>query len=170
MFIFQGCTMVWFHELHYREKTFTAICCAIHRNELYTGIINFGFLLSGTCRQKLSVEWHWLKFVLSQIFLHFGQFYFYSRQACNKRLAIWKAITDTLTLNGFTRNAKHGFNSWKWSNLTWNALVVLQYLLIFFHFVVCNCLFAENIRSQSDIGKMKEHFRRYVSFNFLLGT
>jgi len=64
-----------------------------------------------------SVEWHCLKFVLSQIFLHFGQFYFYSRQACYKRLANW---TDILTLNRFTRNAKHGFNSWKWSNLAWN--------------------------------------------------
>jgi len=23
----------------------------------------------------------------------------------------------TLTMNGFTRNAKHSFSSWKWSNL-----------------------------------------------------
>jgi len=60
------------------------------------------------------------KVFLSQIFLHFGQFYFYSRQVCNKRLANWTAITDTLTSNGFTRNAKHGLNSWKWSNLAWN--------------------------------------------------
>jgi len=27
-------------------------------------------------------------------FLHFGQFYFYSRQVFNKRLANWTAITD----------------------------------------------------------------------------
>ena len=96
--------MVWFYELIYREKKFTALCCALHENELHTGIFNSGYLLSGTCRQKLSV------------FLHFGQFYFYSRQVCNKRF-----ITDTLTLNGFTKNAKHGFYFWKWSNLAWNS-------------------------------------------------
>jgi len=39
------------------KKNFTAICCAIRRNELYTGILNSGYSLSGTCRQKLSV-WH----------------------------------------------------------------------------------------------------------------
>ena len=167
--------MVWFYELHYREKKFTEICCAVHRNELYTGILNFGFLLSGTCRQKLSVEWHWLKCVLSQIFLHFGQFYLYSRQACNKRLANWTAIIDTLTWNGFTRNTKHGFTVTRGNGQIWlgTSLVVLQFILVFFHIVVCNCLFTKNIRFHSDIGEMKEYFRRYVSlkiFNFLLGT
>ena len=87
---------------------------AIYRNESCSGILNFGYLLSGTYRQKLNVEWHWLKFFLSQIFLHFGQFYFNSRQVWNKRLVNWTATTDTLTLNGFPRNAKHGFSSWKW--------------------------------------------------------
>jgi len=24
-------------------------------------------------------------------------------------------------MNGFTRNAKHGFNSWKWSSLAWSS-------------------------------------------------
>jgi len=24
-------------------------------------------------------------------------------------------------MNGFTTNAKHGFNSWKWSNLAWSS-------------------------------------------------
>jgi len=60
------------------------------------------------------------KACLSSIFLHFGQFYFNSRQVCKKRLANWTANAGTSTLNGFTRNAKHGFNSWKWSNLAWN--------------------------------------------------
>jgi len=42
-----------------QRKKFTAICCAIHRNELYTGILYSGYLPSKTCRQKLSVEeWH----------------------------------------------------------------------------------------------------------------
>jgi len=62
-----------------------------------------------------------IKCFFTQIFLHFGQFYFYSRQVCQKRLANWTAINDTLTLNRFTRNTRHGFNSWKWSNLAWNS-------------------------------------------------
>jgi len=32
--------------------------------------------------------------------------------------------------------------------------VVLQFILVFFHFVVCHCLFAKHIGSHSDIGKM----------------
>ena len=43
------------------------------------------------------------KVFLTQIFLLFGQFYVYSRRVCNKRLANWRPITDTLTLNGFAR-------------------------------------------------------------------
>jgi len=35
---------------------------------------------------------------------------------------------------------------------------VLQFILVFFYFVVCNCLFAKNIHSPSDIGKMTERF------------
>ena len=103
VFVFQGCTMVWFYELHYREKQFTAICCAIHRNELHTDILNSGYLLSGTCCRKLSV-------CLTHIFLHFGQFYFYSIQVCDKRL--------------------HGFNSWQWSNLAWNSSTLTIYFSI----------------------------------------
>jgi len=100
---------------------FTAVCCAVHRNELHTGILNSGYSLSGTCGQKLSVEWRWLKFFYP-VFLAFRSvFFFYSRQVCNKRLVNWTAITDTLTLSGFVRNAKHGFKSWKWSNLAWNS-------------------------------------------------
>jgi len=53
--------------------------------------------------------------------LHFGQFYFYSRQVSHKRLANWTAITDTSTLNGSARSAKHIYNTWKWSNLAWNS-------------------------------------------------
>jgi len=33
-------------------------------------------------------------------------------------------------------------------------LVVLQFILVFFHFVVCNCFFEKNSRSHSDIEKM----------------
>jgi len=36
--------------------------------------------------------------------------------------------------------------------------VVLQYLLVFSHFVVCNCPFTKHTGSHSDIGKMTECF------------
>jgi len=36
--------------------------------------------------------------------------------------------------------------------------VVLQFILVFFHFVVCNFLFAKHVGSHSDIGKLTECF------------
>jgi len=36
--------------------------------------------------------------------------------------------------------------------------VLLEFIFEFFHFTFCNCLFAKNIRSHSDIGKMTECF------------
>jgi len=45
--------------------------------------------------------------------------------------------------------------------------VVLQYIFVFFHLVVCNCVFAKSIRSHSDIGKMTESFGQYVSLKIL---
>jgi len=49
-------------------------------------------------------------------------------------LANWTAFTDTLTLNGFARNAKHGFNLWKWSNVTWNFFSLTIYFSILPHY------------------------------------
>jgi len=46
--------------------------------------------------------------------------------------------------------------------------VVLQYILVFFHFVVCKCLFAKHTGSHSDIGKMTECFCQYVSLKILI--
>ena len=109
--MFQGCTMVWFYELHYREKNHSnMLCYRPHRNELYTGMLNSEYFLPWTCRSKLSVEWYWLKFFLSQIFLHFGQFYPYSRQVCSKGLDNWTAITDTLTAWNFSSSLKIYFS------------------------------------------------------------
>jgi len=116
MYICYGYTMIWFYELHYRELKLTAICCAEYRNESCTGLLKSRYLLSGTFRQIPTVEWHLLKIVWSQI-LHFRHFHFYSRQVCNKRLA----KRATLTLNGFAKNAKYGFNSCKSSNLAWKS-------------------------------------------------
>jgi len=36
--------------------------------------------------------------------------------------------------------------------------VGLKFILVFFHFVVCNCPFPKSIRSHSDIGRMMECF------------
>ena len=111
----------WFDFTNFiTEKKITSICCAIHRNELYTGIFKFWVFTFWNLSPEIKCRVALTKFFLSQIFLHFGQFYFNSGQVCNKRLANWTAITDTLTLNGFTRNAKHRFNSWKWPNVAWN--------------------------------------------------
>jgi len=134
------------------------LCYRPHSNELYTGMLNSGYFLPWTCSLKLSVERYWLKFFLSQIFLHFGQFYPYSRQVCSKGLDNWTAITDTLTLNGFSRNAKHGFDSWKWPNLAWNFPVVSKFILVFFHFVVCNCLFEKTFILILRLRKWKNAF------------
>jgi len=54
--------MVWFYELHYRDTKFVAICRAVYRNELNTGLLYSGYLLSATCGQKVTAEWDWLKF------------------------------------------------------------------------------------------------------------
>jgi len=54
----------WFDFTNFiiEKKNFSAICRAVHRNELYTGLLYSGYLLSGTCCQKLTVGWHCLKF------------------------------------------------------------------------------------------------------------
>ena len=163
----------WFDFTNFiTEKKITAICWPTRGNGLYTGILNSGYLLFETCRQKLSVQWQWLKFYLSKMFLHtFGQFYFYRRQVCNKRLANWTAITETLTLNGFTRNAKHGLTLgngqiWKISGSLTIYFSILPFCGLqlpprekhsfsFWHW--------ENERMLSTIRVLK-------NFNFLLGT
>ena len=68
------------------------------------------------CTVALTEVYLWPRFSCIPV-----SFLFYSRQVCNKRLVNWTAITDTLTVNRFTRNAEHDFNSWKWSHLAWNS-------------------------------------------------
>ena len=54
-------------------------------------------------------------------FLAFRSVYFL------QQTRLWQTVNQLnshhsyITLNGFTRNAKHGFNFWKWSNLAWNS-------------------------------------------------
>jgi len=52
-----GCPMIWLYELQYTEKN-SQQYVVLYTEMRYTGISNSGYLLSGTCRQKLSVEWH----------------------------------------------------------------------------------------------------------------
>jgi len=60
-----------------------------------------------------------------------------------------------LTMDEFTKNAKHGFNSWKCQISLGTPLLVLQFILVFPTLWSCSCLFAKSIPSHSDIGKMK---------------
>jgi len=94
--------MVWFYELHYREKN-SPKYVVLYTEMSYTLVfwILGIYFLEHVARYK--VEWHWLKSFSNEIFLHFGHFYFYSKQVCNKRLANSTAITvtDTLTFNVF---------------------------------------------------------------------
>ena len=121
VFIFQGCTMVWFYELHCRETKFVAICHAVRRNELYTGLLYSGYVLSGTCWQKLTVEWHWLKFFRARFFCISASLISAAVKCVTNGWWTGQPSPTALTLNGFTRNAKHGFSSWKCSNQAWNS-------------------------------------------------
>jgi len=125
----------------------------------------FNFWVCTLWNLSPKIKWHWLKFFLCRIFLQFGQFYFYGRQVCNKRLANWRAITDTLTLNGFTRNANHGFTSWKWSNVAWNSSSSLAIYFSILPLCGLQLPLRRNIGSPSDIGKMTESFWQHVSLN-----
>jgi len=118
-------------------------------------------------------------FFFSQIFLHFGQFYLYSRHVCNKRLANWTAITDTLTLNGFARNAKHGFDSCKWSTLgngqIWLGTSPVVLNLFYYSYTLSSAIASsqKTFVLILTLGKWKNAFDdMYLSeiFNFLLGA
>ena len=146
------------------------MCCAIYRNESYWYfkfcIFSFWNLsLKIKCRVALTVDF------FDPDFLAFPSVFFFSRQVCNKRLANWTAITDTLTLHGFTRNAKHGFNSWKWSHLAWNSSSSLTIYFSILPLCGLQMPLRETPGSPSDIGKMIECFWQCVSLkncNFLL--
>jgi len=82
--------------------------------------------------------------------------------------------TDTLTFNAFTTGMLSMVltlgNGQIWLGV---PPVVSQFILVFFHVMVCSCLFAKNIRSHSVVGKRTECVWKYVSlknFSFLLGT
>jgi len=158
-----------------------------------------------TCCQKLSVEWHWIKF-LEPDFLAFRSIYFLQQS----RLVNWTAITDCVnnewiysggsrgvtveaisplkpakvTLfamifynshrtgwirspnrtgwirSWFTRNTKHGFDSWKWPYLTWNSSGSVP---IYFSVLPLSGRQMPHHEKHSDIGKMMECVWQYVS-------
>ena len=107
-----------------------------------------------TCRPKLSVEWHWLQICLSQIFLYFGQFYLYSKQACKQIVSQLDSHHRYIHIQWICKECKAWFwllkNGHMWLE---TSPVVLKFILLFFHFVVCNCLFAKNSHSHSAIGE-----------------
>jgi len=164
--------MVWFYELHYREKNHSNMLCYTQKWVMHW-YFKFWVFTCWNLSPEIKCRVALTKVFLSQILLHFGQFYFYRRQVCNNRWANWTAITDTLTLNGFARNAKHGFNSWKWSSLALNISNSLTIYLNILPLCGLQLPLHENLRSHFDTGKMEEWFRRYVSLknlNYLLGT
>ena len=121
--------MVWFYELHYREtlqKNFATICRTVYRNELCTGLLYSEYLLSGTCCQKLTVEFHWLTFFRARFFCISASLVSAAVKFVTNGWWTGQPSPTTLTLNGFTRNAKHGFNSWKCSYLAWNSFSSLK--------------------------------------------
>ena len=120
VFIFQGCTKVWFYELHYRQNNSQQYVVLYTEMSIHW-YFKFCVFTFWNLSPKIKCRVALTKVFLTQIFLLLGQFCVYSRQVCNKRLTNWTANADTLTLNGFTRNSKPGFNSWKWSNLAWNS-------------------------------------------------
>jgi len=64
----------------------------------------------------------------------------------------------TLTLNGFTSNAKHGFNFSKWSNMAWNSFSIQAIKFCILPRGDLQLPHREKTRSHSDIGKMTECF------------
>jgi len=64
----------------------------------------------------------------------------------------------TLTLNGFPETQNMVLTLGNAQIWLGTSPVVLKFILVFFHFVVCNCLFTKSIRSHSDIGRMTERF------------
>ena len=49
-------------QVHQNKNLKTAICRAKYRNESYIYGLSSAYFVPGTCRQKSTVGWHWLKF------------------------------------------------------------------------------------------------------------
>jgi len=130
-----------------------------------------GYLLSETCRQNSIVEWHWLNFLEPNLLVLPSVSFL--RQTARFVINGWRTgqpSPSTLTLNGFTRRVVLTPANVQIWLVTFP--VALQFICVFFYFVICNYLFAKSIRSHSDIEKMAECFA-YVSlkyFNFVLET
>jgi len=149
------------------------MCCAKYRNESYTGLFNSGYLLSGTCRHRSTVEWHWLKF-LNPGHLEFRSVSFV------QQTNLWQTVGE-LDSHHTLRYRWIDLLRYRWTDLQGmqsmvltpandqsghgTSPVVVQFLFVVFHFVVCNCLYAKGIRSHSDIGKMIQCFCQDVSEN-----
>jgi len=104
-----------------RNKIRSSICGTVHRNELYTALLYSGYLLPGTCCRKSTVKWHWLKFFRARFFCISARLISAAVKCVTNGRWTGQPSPNTVTLNGFPRNAKHGFNSWKCSDLAWNS-------------------------------------------------
>jgi len=58
---------------------------------------------------------------LTKVFLKPDSFISTADKFATNRWRTGQPSPTTLMMNGFTRNAQHIFNSWKWSNLAWSS-------------------------------------------------
>jgi len=152
-----------FDELHYREWKFTAKFRAKYRIESYTGCLSSGYLLSGTFRQIPAVEWYWLKPFRARCSCVSVSFISTTNKFVTNGWRTGQPSPTTLTLNGFTRNARMVFIPANGEIWIATPPVALLCIFVCFHFVVCNCLLVKSICFHSDIGKMTQYFLQYVS-------
>jgi len=133
---------------------FTAISHAKYRNGLCTGLLSSGCLLFGTCRQNSTVEWLWMEFFSARSSCISASFIFAADKFVTNGVRLETAITDCVKRWIDIQGMQHVDLTHVNGHICLGTLpIVLQFIFILFHFMVCNCLFAKNIRSDSDIGK-----------------
>jgi len=117
--------MVWFYELHYREKM----------SQQY--VVLYAEMSCTQVFQIVGIFWNlWpeinCRVALTKAFSEPDSFVSTADKFVANGWRTGQPSPITLTMNGFTRNAKHGFNSCKWSNLAWsssNSVTIYFYVL-----------------------------------------
>ena len=116
--------MIWYCELHCRGKKeqqhvvlYTEKSCAL-------------------VFQILGIFWNlWpeinCRVALTKVFLKPVSFVSAAEKFVTKGQRTGQPSLTTLTMNGFTKNGKHCFNFWKWSNLAWNSCTTLAIYFCF---------------------------------------
>ena len=133
-------------------------------------------LLSGTCRQKSSAEWLFLEFFSARSSCISASFISTADKFVTNGVRLGTAISNYvkrwIDIQGMQNVDLPHVNGHIWPG---TPPIVLQFIFILFHFMVCNCLFAKNIPSDSDIGKNVSwkkliFFRKLSSLSSALGS